>query len=124
MISIETLLNGVAIVSVKGDTSAMVGSVEFDSRKITSGSMFVAVKGFNADGHSYIDQAVASGATAILCEEIPENPSSNICWIKSNDSAKALGQVASNFYGNPSYNLKLVGVTGTNGKTTDRKSVV
>ena len=118
MISIETLLDGVATVSVKGDTSSIVGSVEFDSRKITNGSMFVAVRGSNADGHSYIDQAISSGATAILCEEIPENPSSNICWIKSNDSAKALGQVASNFYGNPSQNLKLVGVTGTNGKTT------
>ena len=116
--NIETLLSGISILSVNGDTSAIISSVEFDSRKVAQGSMFVAVKGLNADGHSFIDQAIAAGVTAVLCENIPENPAADVCWIKTNDSAKALGQVASNFYGNPSQNLKLVGVTGTNGKTT------
>ena len=118
MINIETLLNGISTVSVSGDTSVAISSVEFDSRKVTRGSMFVAVKGLNADGHSFIEQTIASGAAAVLCENVPENPASHVCWIKVDDSAKALGEVASNFYGNPSRNLKLVGVTGTNGKTT------
>ena len=118
MKNIETLLSGISISSVNGDTSAIIGSVEFDSRKVTRDSMFVAVKGLSADGHSFIEQAIASGAAAILCEKLPENSVSDVCWIKVNDSAKALGEIASNFYGNPSRNLKLVGVTGTNGKTT------
>ena len=118
MISIETLLNGISIASVNGDTSVMISSVESDSRKVARGSMFVAVRGFNTDGHNFINQAVESGAAAVVCEQIPNNPASGVCWIKTKDSAKALGEVASNFYGNPSRNLKLVGVTGTNGKTT------
>ena len=116
--NIETLLNGISIVSVTGNTSVMINSVEFDSREVSFGSMFVAVKGINTDGHSFIDKAIAAGAVAVLCENIPENPAPDVCWIKVSDSAKALGEVASNFYGNPSNNLKLVGVTGTNGKTT------
>ena len=115
--NIETILNGISA-AVTGDTSAVIGSVEFDSRKVVGGSMFVAVKGLNVDGHSFINQAIAGGAAAVLCERVPENAAPEVCWIKTGDSAKALGQVASNFYGNPSQSLKLVGVTGTNGKTT------
>ena len=70
------------------------------------------------DGHAFIDSAVASGAAAVICEILPENPDNNICWIKTGDSARALGFAASNFYGNPSSSLRLIGVTGTNGKTT------
>jgi UDP-N-acetylmuramoyl-L-alanyl-D-glutamate--2,6-diaminopimelate ligase len=85
---------------------------------VKNGSLFVAVKGYKSDGHDYIGSAIESGASAILCEKIPENPKKGVVWIKTNDSARALGQAASNFFGNPSSSLKLVGVTGTNGKTT------
>ncbi|MDR2911380.1 MAG: UDP-N-acetylmuramoyl-L-alanyl-D-glutamate--2,6-diaminopimelate ligase [Bacteroidales bacterium] len=118
MTSIENILNNISVISVTGDTSVVISSVEFDSRKVTEGSMFVAVKGINADGHQFINQSVAAGASAVLCEQIPENPSCEVCWITVNNSAKALGEVASNFYNNPSLNFNLVGVTGTNGKTT------
>ncbi len=80
--------------------------------------MFVAVKGSRSDGHDFIRNAVHSGASAIVCEDMPENPEQGICWIKTTDSAKALGIAASNFFGKPSESLTLVGVTGTNGKTT------
>jgi UDP-N-acetylmuramoyl-L-alanyl-D-glutamate--2,6-diaminopimelate ligase len=80
--------------------------------------MFVAVKGSRTDGHDYIGSVIDAGAIAIICEVLPENPDSRVCWIITGDSAKALGIAASNFYGRPSESLKLVGVTGTNGKTT------
>jgi UDP-N-acetylmuramoyl-L-alanyl-D-glutamate--2,6-diaminopimelate ligase len=118
MKKIDEILKGIDIVSINGDSSGVISAVEFDSRKVTIGSMFVAVRGYNTDGHNYIDSAVISGASAIICETLPERPDTSICWIKTSDSAKALGQAASNFYNNPSYSLRLVGVTGTNGKTT------
>lgn len=115
---IEEILKGIDVVSVTGKVAATVLSIEFDSRKITQGSLFVAVKGYKSDGHDFIDSVVKSGASAVICETLPEKPSKNVCWIKTTDSAKALGLAASNFFGNPSSSLKLVGVTGTNGKTT------
>ena len=89
-----------------------------DSRKVVPGSMFVAVKGYNTDGHKYIPQAVAAGARAIIYEDTPPVTDENVIWIKVADSAVALGRLASHWYGNPSQKLTLVGVTGTNGKTT------
>ena len=118
MMKIEELLKGIEVVSVTGTKDREISGVGFDSRKVEKGSMFVAVKGYKSDGHDFIDSAVASGATAIICEKLPDNPDKNICWIQTSDSAKALGQAASNFFGNPSSSLRLVGVTGTNGKTT------
>jgi UDP-N-acetylmuramoyl-L-alanyl-D-glutamate--2,6-diaminopimelate ligase len=115
---IEDVLNGIDVVSVTGAKDRVISGVEFDSRKVKDGSLFVAVKGYKSDGHDYIGSAIAAGASAVLCEKLPENPEKNITWIKTNDSAGALGEAASNFFGNPSYSLKLVGVTGTNGKTT------
>jgi UDP-N-acetylmuramoyl-L-alanyl-D-glutamate--2,6-diaminopimelate ligase len=115
---IEEVLNGIDVVSVSGAKNRVISGIEFDSRKVKDGALFVAVKGYKSDGHDYIGSAIAAGASAILCEELPENPEKNILWIKTNDSARALGQAASNFFGNPSSSLKLVGVTGTNGKTT------
>ena len=85
---------------------------------VKKGSLFIAVKGSKTDGHDYIQQAVSNGATAVICEILPPDDDKSVIWIKTNDSAKALGIAASNFYGNPSAQLKLVGVTGTNGKTT------
>jgi len=118
MRSIEDILNGISVISITGDTSKTVSSIEFDSRKVIAGTLFVAVKGYNTDGHNFIDQAVSSGASAVICEVIPYDLSGDICLIRVPDSARALGEAASNFYSNPSRQLKLVGITGTNGKTT------
>jgi UDP-N-acetylmuramoyl-L-alanyl-D-glutamate--2,6-diaminopimelate ligase len=118
MMKIEEIIKGIEIVSVTGTKNTDITGIEFDSRKVQKDSMFVAVKGYKSDGHDFINSAITSGASAILCEVLPEKPGKNICWIKTTDSAKALGLAASNFFGNPSSSLKLVGVTGTNGKTT------
>jgi UDP-N-acetylmuramoyl-L-alanyl-D-glutamate--2,6-diaminopimelate ligase len=118
MMTIENILKGIEVVSVSGSLSTVVAGVEFDSRKVIPGSLFVAVKGHNSDGHTYISSALRSGAIAVICENIPENTSEGICIVRIIDSAKALGIAAGNFYGNPSSSVKLVGVTGTNGKTT------
>jgi len=115
---IEKILRGIDIISMTGNSDPVISGIEFDSRKITAGSLFVAVKGSKLDGHDFIKAAIKSGATAVICEILPENPDKKICWIETVDSAKALGLTASNFFGNPSSLLKLVGVTGTNGKTT------
>jgi UDP-N-acetylmuramoyl-L-alanyl-D-glutamate--2,6-diaminopimelate ligase len=118
MMQIEEILKGIDIISLAGERSTIISNIEFDSRMVTSGSLFVAVRGYKTDGHDFINAAVASGASAVICEILPENRDKNICWVKTGDSARALGLAASNFFGNPSFSLKLVGVTGTNGKTT------
>ena len=118
MIKIEEILKGITVVSVTGTKNKSISGVEFDSRKVKKDSLFVAVKGYKSDGHEFINSAISSGALAIICEKLPEKPEKNITWIITDDSARALGMAASNYYGNPSSLLKLVGVTGTNGKTT------
>ena len=118
MMKIVEILKGIEIVSVSGTKNKVISGIEFDSRKVQKNSLFVAVKGYKTDGHNFISPALASGASAVICETLPENPEKTVCWIKTGDSAKALGLAASNFYGNPSSSLRLVGVTGTNGKTT------
>ena len=116
MIKIEEILKGITVVSVTGTKNKSISGVEFDSRKVKKDSLFVAVKGYKSDGHEFINSAISSGALAIICEKLPEKPEKNITWIITDDSARALGMAASNYYGNPSSLLKLVGVTGTNGK--------
>lgn len=101
-----------------GSTNLAISSVAFDSRKVKKDSLFVAMKGTAVDGHQYIDQAISSGAIAIVCEDLPVQLNEQITYVKVLDSSKALGFIACNFYDNPSEKLKLVGVTGTNGKTT------
>jgi len=118
MMRIADIIRGIEIISVTGDQERLIENIESDSRKIVPGSVFVAVKGYNTDGHGFIDTAINAGAAAVICETLPLNRSEEICWIKTADSARALGLAASNFYGNPSSALRLVGVTGTNGKTT------
>ena len=118
MVQLEKILKGIDVISVTGEKSRVISGIEFDSRKVVKGSLFVAVKGYLTDGHTFIDSAVVSGAAAVICEILPESPDTNICWIKTGDSARALGFAASIFYGNPSSSLRLIGVTGTNGKTT------
>lgn len=115
---IDDVLRGIEVVSVKGLTEGAISGIEFDSRNARPGTLFVAVKGVRTDGHDYITRAIESGATAVICENMPDSAAKEVCFIKVKDSAKALGFAASNFFGNPSSSLKLVGVTGTNGKTT------
>lgn len=95
-----------------------VNGVAFDSRKVKKGFLFVAIKGHSTDGHEFIDKSIKNGATVVVCEKLPEIVSDKATFITVKSSAKALGIITSNFYDNPSQKLKLVGVTGTNGKTT------
>lgn len=95
-----------------------ISSVTFDSRKVTKGSLFVAVKGTATDGHQFIDLAISNGAAAIVCETLPAVENTTVTFVKVKDSSLSLGIIACNFFDNPSTRLKLVGVTGTNGKTT------
>jgi len=118
MRSVRDLTGRAGIVSVKGDTGTIISDISFDSRKVGPGTLFVAVRGTKSDGHDFIPAAVSSGASAVVCERLPENPAEGVCWILTDDSARALGVVASEFFGNPSSSLKLTGITGTNGKTT------
>lgn len=118
MHSIKKILDRIDVLRVFGEKKPVVSSIEFDSRKVSPGTLFVAVKGTKTDGHDFIDKAVEAGASAIICERIPENPETGISWIQTGNSARALGIASSAFYGDPSSKLKLVGVTGTNGKTT------
>lgn len=103
---------------VIGSTNVAISSVAFDSRKVRKDSLFIATRGTTVDGHAYIDKAIESGAVAIVCEELPLNQKPNITYVKVLNSAEALGFIACNFFDNPSEKLKLIGVTGTNGKTT------
>lgn len=112
------LLKRIPVLEIHGKNDREVSALVFDSRKVTEDSLYVAVKGTVADGHSFIASSIEKGAKTIVCEELPENLDQNITYIKVKDSSKTLGQLASNFYGNPSEKLKLIGVTGTNGKTS------
>jgi len=118
MATLSELVKGVQVISVSGDVNRKIEGVAFDSRKAGPGYLFVAVKGTKTDGHEYIKPAVESGAVAIVCEKLPSGAGPSVIWITVADSAEALGMICSNFYGNPSAHLHLVGVTGTNGKTT------
>ena len=118
MKKLEYLLEGIKTNSVVGQTNIEIGAIEFDSRKVKKGDLFVAVKGSAADGHQFISAAIGKGATAIVCQDSPAQIPSGVTCILVDDSANALGVLASEFYGKPSEKLKLVGVTGTNGKTT------
>lgn len=112
------LLNRIPTLEIHGDNTREVSELVFDSRKVTENSLYIAMRGTMVDGHSFIASSVEKGAKAIVCEELPENLNENVTYVKVKDSSKALGQLASNFYGNPSEQLKLIGVTGTNGKTS------
>jgi UDP-N-acetylmuramoyl-L-alanyl-D-glutamate--2,6-diaminopimelate ligase len=115
---LKDIIYGIRIIEIKGNTNIAVENIAFDSREINNLSLFIAVKGVSQDGHNFISQAQNSGACAIICESLPEILNDEITYIKVLDSSKSLGIVASNFFDNPSEKLKLVGITGTNGKTT------
>ncbi|SFD38373.1 UDP-N-acetylmuramoylalanyl-D-glutamate--2,6-diaminopimelate ligase [Algibacter lectus] len=115
---LKDILYKVTLNAVVGNTSMDVNNIHFDSRNIVKGDVFVAIRGSVVDGHNYIDVAIKNGATAIVCEATPEDVVDGITYVEVDNSSKAMAIMASNFYGVPSENLKLVGVTGTNGKTT------
>ena len=118
MIALKDILYKATINAVVGSTSIGVNAIDFDSRKIKKGNLFVAIKGTVVDGHNYIDVAIKNGATSVVCEALPSNLVENIVYVEVDNTSKALAIIASNFYNTPSENLRLVGVTGTNGKTT------
>ncbi|MDO9039419.1 MAG: UDP-N-acetylmuramoyl-L-alanyl-D-glutamate--2,6-diaminopimelate ligase, partial [Lutibacter sp.] len=118
MKSVKDILNKVVVNAIQGNTLIKVNAIVFDSRNVQKNCLFAAQKGLLFDGHQFIDKAIELGAVAILCEELPENLDKNITYIQVEDSNSALALIASNFYGNPSSKLKLIGITGTNGKTT------
>jgi len=112
------ILEKAGVKEVSGSTDVEIRSLKFDSRTIEPGCLYFAVKGTASDGHQFIPDAVKSGAVAVVCEKIPENPEEHVTYILVDDSSFTKAVIASNFYGNPSSLLNLVGVTGTNGKTT------
>ncbi len=115
---LSDILYKVRLEEVVGSTHMAISSVAFDSRKVKKGSLFIATSGSLTDGHVFIQKAIENGAIAIICEQLPETRTETITYVKVTDSSFALGIIACNFYDNPSEKLKLVGVTGTNGKTT------
>ncbi|MGL4599107.1 MAG: Mur ligase domain-containing protein, partial [Bacteroidia bacterium] len=115
---LRDILYKVGLLEVSGTTNMAITSVVFDSRRVEKDCLFVAVRGTQSDGHAYIDKAIEQGAIAVICEEFPAKISERIAYIKVKDAGEALGIIASNFYDSPSQQLKLIGVTGTNGKTT------
>ena len=116
--SIEEILSDVKVVSSSGDLSVQAGRPEIDSRKINTNGLFIAIKGTQADGHKFIDKAIQNGAKAVIVEDLPQDRDESIVWVQVIDSARAAGVIAHNYFGRPSERLRLIGVTGTNGKTT------
>lgn len=115
---LSDILYKTTLEEIVGSTNLAISSVTFDSRQVRKDSLFIATVGVTVDGHNYIDKAIEMGAAAIVCEELPVNIFENITYIKVLNSSEALGYIACNFFDNPSEKLKLVGITGTNGKTT------
>ncbi len=115
---LQDILYQTRIQQVVGTTNIAIEAIDFDSRKVVSFTLFVAVRGTQVDGHDYIQKAIDQGAAAIVCEELPENTVADITYVKVEDSHAALGVMASNYFDNPSADLSLIGITGTNGKTT------
>jgi UDP-N-acetylmuramoyl-L-alanyl-D-glutamate--2,6-diaminopimelate ligase len=118
MAILQEILYKVSIRSVHGDLGTVVNDLQVDSRKIKKGSLFIAVKGLKADGHQFIDSVIEKGAAVVICEVLPAELKDDVNYVQVENSAMAAGFIAHNFYGQPSEKLKLVGVTGTNGKTT------
>ena len=115
---INEILVNCNLLDIVGDKDLEIPNITFDSRKVEPGTLFFAVKGTQVDGHDYIDKAIAQGASAIVCEKMPNELAEKVTYGLVDNSAYVLGVAASNFFGNPSKHLRLVGVTGTNGKTT------
>jgi len=115
---LKNILYGLSLQNVVGITDRTVRALQFDSRKVESGDCYVAQRGTKVDGHNFIAQAIEKGATTIVCEKIPEVEVNDVTFVQVEDSSQALGEMAHTFYGQPSDRFQLIGVTGTNGKTT------
>lgn len=115
---LSEILYSVSLQEVSGSTDLDISGIVFDSRNVKPGTLFAAIRGTAADGHQYIKTAIDHGAAAIVCEEMPADLAAGVTYVKAENSSKALGRIASNFFNTPSADLKLIGVTGTNGKTT------
>ena len=115
---LSDLLKNIVTISITGDADCDIKGVNIDSRKVADGHLFIAMRGTQVDGHKFIPKAEELGATAILCEQLPEEKKQGVTYVQVADTEDVVGQVATTFYGNPTSKLKLVGVTGTNGKTT------
>ena len=115
---LKDILYNVALQSVKGTTDICINSIQYDSRKVDKNDVFIAIKGMHSDGHLFIEKAIENGASVIVAEFLPENKIKNITYVEVESSSLALAFMAANFYQHPSENLKLIGITGTNGKTT------
>lgn len=118
MKKLSDILYKVRTTGLVGNTDIDISDVQIDSRKVTKGSLFIAVKGVSSDGHRFIDTAIQQGAVAIVCEQMPGALKEGLTYVQATNSAEAAGFIAHNFYDQPSQKIKLVGVTGTNGKTT------
>ena len=118
MRKLSDILKGIKILNINGDVKIEISGINFDSRKIQKNNLFVAVSGTTVDGHTFISRSIENGATAIICEQLPETIQKTITYIQVENCSEVLGKVASNFFDNPSAKLQLVGITGTNGKTT------
>ena len=118
MTNINDILKGVDVIEFHKGNSTTFNTVQFDSRKVSSNDIFVAVEGTISDGHNFIDSCIEKGANTIICQTLPSTINKTINYIVVNNSAKVLGQLASNYYSKPSSKLKLIGITGTNGKTS------
>jgi UDP-N-acetylmuramoyl-L-alanyl-D-glutamate--2,6-diaminopimelate ligase len=118
VIILKEIIYKVGIEAVKGSTDIAINKIEFDSRKIEANDIFVAIRGTISDGHDYIEKAINLGAIAIVCDTLPKNLITGITYIQVKDTNEALAFIAANYFGNASEKLKLVGITGTNGKTT------
>ena len=115
---LEEIIHGIATEEIKGDVLKDIKGIHIDSRLIEPGHLFIAVKGTQTDGHAYIGKAIEKGASAIVCEILPDSLNDNVTYIKVTNSEDIAGKLATTYYGDPTSKLKLVGVTGTNGKTT------
>lgn len=115
---LQDIIASVEVVQILGDAQVDISALNYDSRRVAAGDCFFAIVGVQSDGHNYIAQAVERGARAIVCERLPETPAAGICYVQVADTNAAMADMAAAFYDHPSRELKLVGVTGTNGKTT------
>jgi UDP-N-acetylmuramoyl-L-alanyl-D-glutamate--2,6-diaminopimelate ligase len=118
MKTLQHLITGISIRQTIGSTDATINSITFDSRAVGQGSLFVAISGTRSDGHDFIEKAISLGAVAVICQQMPDHLRESATFIIVENSAEALGHVAATFYNHPSQDLKIIGVTGTNGKTT------
>src|SRR5689334_16499413 len=115
---LKDILYKSGLIEIHGSNNTAVENICIDSRQATKLSCFVAIKGTQSDGHAFIPEVISKGAVAIVCEDLPAELQEGISYVKVTDTKKALGSIAANFYDHPSKEIKLIGITGTNGKTT------